>query len=1727
MPYLRLAGKVASWPIVLERPRLIGLLDSHYGRVGSGPAFALYDQPVSPALVEQHLVVTDRLGKRLRANAVTPQSVARVLDAEIDTRYVVAISIEGLPADGQAIVLSLPDWQEAGQRPKLSEFELEVSRTLELRAMRSTSDRDDDRLPQQARWELDFNNQVEPSRFQEALIITPEPISIDVSRTWNGQIGLGAELAPGVRYHLSTKPELTDVLGNRLAEPLDLRFQAADLVPVLSVPQLPVLVERVEPRLPIKVRNVDELSVELRRFESAAAFAKAMAVGHRSRCADYGLRGVPTTVESPRISGTPNTSERLDLPLAGGPGLFCVEVWASGRGSEAHGRMSDAVLVQSTDLGVSAKVFADTVLAWVTSLGDASPMAGVTIRLFDRNGAEISTGTAGRDGVVKLAAKGVAIRTGLADSIFLLAATKDDLSVTQLRDDQLSSPFQYGLEGEVHDTEKLDAVVFTERGVYRPGDTVHLKLILAAAGATPPQLQIQDPRGQQVIARELALDSFGSADLDLELKEQAPVGRYVVRLTRGRAVTVRTFSVEEYRVPSFRVLIAPSDQQRVWKRGDQISATVRAEYLHGGVLDGRQAHWQVWRQPQAFAPAGFPGFVFSLSDGSGLEGSIASGSDRLNAQGELAVSFRSEHPSSAGPMRYVLEAAVTDVDRQAYAGRISQVVHPADFYVGLRPPQLSVLGAGDTLTVPIVAIASDGKPIAGVEVRSRLERIDYHTTARMAADADVQLRSRPVPVDRDHCLVTTGQAPVTCSFTITEAGEYQVRAWAEDSEHRSVQAGFKITASGSNPAAWPRFDQDRIEVVADQPRYRAGDVARLIVQSPYEKARGLLTIERDQVLEHRLLTIDSDTPAIEVPIRAEHAPNVFVSVILVRGRVHTLKDASGYETGAPGFKMGYAELAVEPGEQRLAVKVEPAATTAHPGQSVRVGLTVRDSRGRPCPGQATVFVVDEAVLSLTGYRTPDPVAQLYAERPLGVRTGESRHELTQARRTRREQIFSASGDGGEFQLGDLPDEMRRLFKSTAYWNPNVVVGDDGSAKVEIELPDNTTTYRIMAVVTDSRSRVGADDSQVVVRKPLMVQPVLPRFVYPDDELQIEALVFNGTTAAGTVELAGELDGLAPPEGGVRGRTKVEPGRQGSFKFKVRVSGRDRATVRFAARLGEHSDAVEVTLPILGPGTRRTVVASRSITGRETISIDLPAERLPGTAKVEVVISSTVLSELKDAVQYLMGYPNGCIEQTTSTAYPLVVLRDLLPEIGVEVDQAKLKEYAEAGIRRILSFQTESGGLSYWPGGSQPHAFATAFGLTALIEGKKRGYDVPDEALAGMADYLEHSLRAGEITGEMPHGSLADGDTRALFVMTLGRLGRPQPAYVSTLWRERGKLTPFGLSFLAIAVKEMPGDQSLLGPILAAIREAAREEEREAWFEGDRRGGWSFDSPLRTQAGALLAHATAADTAAMSGKLLTGLLARRQYGLWGNTQENVFGIMGVHALTQRAGAAGEAPRMSLSVMGRKVADGDLEVVSQRVRRLSLTERDLGLSAGRGKSIAAELVNNGGTPVFLTLRAEYEVPLSEDKRRAQSQGFTISRRYETVDGDSLEGRPIPLGSLVRVRLQIDNPEHRNYVAIDDKLPAGLEPLNTNLETTETVAAGAFSATVQRSRSVLSYSEIRDARVAFYVDDMLPGEYEYSYVARATTPGAYLRPAGRVEAMYEPEIGGNTSIDTVEVQ
>lgn len=1713
VPPFSLAGKVASWPVVVGQPRFVGFLNHFSLGIGQGPLLVIYDQPVKPAEIAKRLTFAD--GAKFTV-AAAPSAVPYATPQTLPAGHVVAVTLTRPPEDGGTIEVKVPTW---GDDDWSSEsWPLDVRRTV---SVASVVDSDGQALGTapvglDARLELTLTGSVESALASRGIRVVPEPVGLDVS-AWGEQVVITATLDPGVDYELHIDPTLQDALGNKFGAVPDAAFRSRDLEPFLALPAQPITSELGRASLEVHARNVAGLTAKVFPV-SAAAYALGAENGVAT-CASIHPTGPGATLTVPKPpKDVTNEIESIDVAV-GAAGPRCVEISGQGAGSEASGPLSAAILVQNTDLGVTAKVYDGHVFAWVTKLGKPAPVAGAKVVVYDDGGGQLANGVTDADGIAVVEASD-AHGYGVDASLYLAATSGTDTAVVALREDRLSPATSFGVRGAVEGVTELAAALFTERGAYRPGETARVTLMggprLANQSAS---ITVTDPRGQEVVSDDVRLDAFGTGSLAVPTRSGAPVGRYDAIAAVGEATANAWYRVEEYRVPTFQVKVASEAEE--WPKGKPVTASLSAAYLQGGTLDGRQMSWVVVRSPEPFAPPAFPRFAFGLGDPSAVAGAIASGAGRLDGTGVAAVTFTPSHPSSAGPVRYTVEATVTDVDRQAWSGRTSRVVHPAMFYVGVKPPLRSVVSEGDVLDVPVVAVDPTGKRVDGAIIRVRLERIDHHTTSQMGRSGAVQTTSSPVAVPSDACLVTTGPEPVSCAFTVPSAGRWRVRAWAQDGRGNDVQSGFEVDATGDEPAAWPRFDRERIEVRADKPTYAPGETAHLVVETPFDEATGLLTLERDGVLSHRVFTIRKDTPSLDVPLDASAAPNVFATVVLLRGRMHDQVDATGFETGAPSFRIGVTELVVSRAAQRLNVGVAPSPAVSEPKATVSASFTVADPGGKPVEGQAVVMVVDEAVLGLTGYATPDPVASLFPVRPLGVRSGDSRLELPNALRSRREELFPG-GDGGD--LGPLPgDLLRSLFESTAFFDAAVPV-HAGNGSVTFTLPDQTTTFRVMVVAVDAGGRGGSADAVLVVRRPLTVQAVAPRFVMPGDKLRVEALIH--ADRAGGTDVSASFEGLRAT-GPTAGSVQVTAGGTAKFPVDVEVTGKGTAKIRFVAKQGTtRQDAVEVTLPILEPGASRSVVESATVSGDQKLSVVFPADRVKGTEQLEIVASTTSLTALKDAIGYLMGYPNGCIEQTTSTAYPLVVLEDLLPEIGVDVDRKQLREYSEAGVRRILSFQTDQGGLSYWPGGTEPHAFATAFGLTALIEARHKGYDVPDKDLARMGDFLEASLAKGEITGEMPHAAIADGDTRALFVMTLGRLGRPQPAWIERLWSDRSKLTAFGLSFLEVSAQEIDPHHPLIDPIRAEIAKAAKRQADEAWFEGDRSQGWSMDSPLRTHAASLLAFSTGGD---LGGPLLTGLLDRQEGGMWGNTQENVFGIMGVRAVAARSKDGGTPAitltRSSGAAAGAPIDLRAMEAPSARVRRLTLGSEALGLGAGAAtQTITA---NTTGKPVNLTVRARYDVQLTPENRAPQKHAIAITRTVETTEGAPVDLAAVPLGTLVRVRLVVTNDAPLHYVAIDDRLPAGLEPLNMALATTERASLGAPTPEVTRMLPLLSYTEIRDARVAFYADELPAGTYEVRYLARATTPGTFLRAAARAEAMYDPDVWGTTAIDTVVVK
>lgn len=1719
-----MGSKVSSTPVVGGSPRFVAFLDSNTRKIGRSPLYVLYDQPVDPA------VLGPRFSASLSSGAYSklPLSVYRPERLEIDAEglydpaNVLAVSLASLPPDGSQLRLSYPVGG-AEKKDSMGSQAFVVFTHFAWSSDDLESIRGGAAARLESRWDLQFNSSFDPEAFEAAFSISPRPASLDFSFGYDSEVRIRATFDVGRSYTVKLDPAFKDNLGNGLVEPLAFSFRSQDLTPLLELPAYTLLLETGSNRLPVKLRNLEELRVDSYRFPSPSAFIAALSTHDTSR--GGGLSALPSV--SVRLDDkTMNAILKGEFGIGKEPGLKLVEVRGKGRGTESSGSLSRSVLLQTSDLGVSAKVSDGAVFVWVTRLSSASPVGGATVTLHRADGSALASATTAADGVATLKSP-AANGSELGAPLFLSAASGADVSVCRLVNEELSGAWQFDLPGAVKGSRPLAAALFTERGAYRPGESVHIKAFVRPLpeyrGLKDLVCAIRDPKGQEVFRKSAALDPYGGAAWSFATAPGAAVGDYSIDLMLGDNTTSAVFHVEEYRVPTFQVSL--DDSGMSWTNEGEVIVKASASYFKGGALGGRPVTWRVYRQPADYAPPGFPGYVFYLDRDLSAAGTVVDEEGSLDSQGAARLSFSPSHPDSFGPMTYIVQASVTDSDQQNYAGRTSKTVHATDLYVGLRPPAHSVVGSGERLSFPAVVVDLEGKAVPGRKVRAFLDTLSYEQSTMIDASESARTYNREVVSTRELEGFSSDSAPVEYGFSVGAAGAYRLRLETVDQRGHTASTGFAFTASGGEAVAWPRFDRERVELLLDKKSYEVGDTASLVVQTPFKEATGLLTVEANGVLDHYPFTIKGDTPSVRFPVKAAYVPNAYVSVILLRGRTHYAKDATGFETGAPAYRIGYARLEVDPAAERLETVIESEKITASPGQWVGFSFSLKDAMGRASQASAAVMVVDEAVLGLTSHRTPDPVALAYAFRVLAVRNASNLLDLPYSRRSRFEKMFP----GGDSDLSAIlpvsDDLLRKLFKSTAFYDPALLTGADGVGRVSFKLPDNLTTYRIMVVAADKVGRMGSAQAPLYTRKAFAVEPSMPRFVYEGDELTIHARLFNSTEKGGEATVKAAFSGLELVDGAMAGPARVEAGSQADIAYRVRVAaGASEAKVRYLASMGSLEDAVEYSIPIRVKGDKRTSTANAVLQGSGSVSLDLPRAHSPGT--VELVISQTPLSELKDSVQYLMGYPNGCIEQTTSTAYPLVVLKDLLPAIGVQVDMADLKAYSEAGVARILSFQTKSGGLSYWPGGTEPHAFATAFGLTALIEAKKRGYNVPDAALKGMGDYLEYALSTGKITGEMPHMAMADADTKALFVMTLGRLGRPQPGYIKELWAHKDAFTPFGLSFLAIAAKEDPASRPLLEPILAEVKAAAIRAKGEAYFDSTAKGGWSFDSPLRTDAGALNAYAVTNLDGAMSQELLKGLLARRNDGLWGNTQENVFGIMGIYELVSGTPAEGAASPsgLSVSINGKRFEASAFERNSMGVLRLSIPESSLGPSLS---SLKAEVSSSSGLTTFVTLRAAYEVPVDTAFLAPVSRGFAYERRYSAMDGSSLDGRDIPLGSLVRVTLRIHNDAERHYVAVDDLLPAGLEPLNPKLATTQSLDLGPLSDLTLKGQSVTSYSEIRDHRVAFYADELLPGDYEFVYVARATSAGDFFLPQGRVEAMYQPDECATTGGGRVSVR
>jgi uncharacterized protein YfaS (alpha-2-macroglobulin family) len=1079
---------------------------------------------------------------------------------------------------------------------------------------------------------------------------------------------------------------------------------------------------------------------------------------------------------------------------------------------------------------------------------------------------------------------------------------------------------------------------------------------------------------------------------------------------------------------------------------------------------------------------------------------------------------------------------VEDVSRQTIASRASAIVHPGEFYVAMKPPKDLFLDKGTKLAPEVLAIEPSGKKRTGVKIAIDLLKRSWNTVVEATGDTSSRYDSRPVDTKIASCEVTSDAAARTCDLPPASPGYFILRASAKDGRGNVVAASTEIYVLGEGSVGgWAVEQGARLSLVPDKKSYEVGDTAKILVKSPFANAEALVTVERAGVYETRRMTLSGGMPTIAVPITDALRPNVFVSVDLVRGRTKAAP-ARGQDVGAPAFRLGYAELRVNPEARRLDVKVTPTKKDFRPGEEVDADVFVKDRAGKPTRAEVTFYAVDEGVLMLTGYKTPDPIPVFTRPRPLAVFALETREDLAKIK-----SFVGALGEDKGFEGGGGGASVREDFRATAYFTS--VVAENGKAHVHFKLPDGTTTYRLMAVVAAEDDRFGFGESQVVTSRSLMARPAMPRFLRTGDSIEAGVVLSSKGMPASNVEVQLTVEG-ATLSGEAKKMVALPANGSVEVRWPIASPKAGKASFLFRARAPGGADDVRVTREVSAPMVPEAVALYGETTDAVAEKLgDLSALR-SDVGGLDMRVASTALVGLDDGVEQLVKYPYGCTEQLTSRLVPLLPLRDLAKDYGMTLPP-NVDEMIASTVGKILERQHGDGGFGWWTDSPRSDPWLSGYALWGLTLAKKYGAPMPDNAIASATRYVRRELDKAKDDG-------LGGATAAFLLDVLASAGSPDTGYATRWFERREKLPLFAKALLAHAMvtsKMKPEDAREL---MRDFENHLRVTPTGATVVENLGDAYAplLDSEARTTAMALRAMIAIDPKQPLAGRLAKGLLAARNKGTWRSTQETAWALLSLDDYRR----AQEATPPDFDA---RVFMGETMIFEQPFHGRSLAPKtesftmDKLLAGGAAGSALAFQVKGSGK-LFYEARLRYAK--KELPREAIDRGFYIRKVVRSVRPDGLKDAlaTVPnasavsaaAGDLVLVDLIVVTPDPREHVVVEDPLPAGLEPVQAELATTarsldvtDAYGAGDESDWDQSGDDARSggsaytfawyHREIHDDKVLTFVPHMSAGMFHYRYLARATTAGRFVVPPTRAECMYEPETFGRTAATGFEVK
>ncbi len=1325
--------------------------------------------------------------------------------------------------------------------------------------------------------------------------------------------------------------------------------------------------------------------------------------------------------------------------------------------------ISDSRLISLSDIGLIVKEGTDKLTVFANSIGSATAISGVNLVAYGANNQVLGMGSTNAEGVAEIAYTRKE-QPGFRPAM-IIAKTASDFNYLLFGNTRVNtSRFEVG--GKRLNATGLDAFVYSERGVYRPGEQVHFAAIIRDYNWNPiADLPVKGkflfPTGKEMKSFRKTLNKEGSTDGSIDIPVAAITGTYVLELYSGNDVLLSSLPIQVEEFVPDRIKVQTTLDKTTLKPGEKVTLDLVAENFFGPPAANRNFETEIQVKQLLFSPKKYRNYQFSLTNQqSFFDKKLFEGKTGEDGSATIEYTVPALY-NKIGLLQAKFFTTVFDETGRPVSRAVQADIPTQHVFFGIGYNGYDYFPLNQAVQFPLIALSTTEQVLNGQSAKIEVIKQEYRTILTRSGEY-FRYESQKEEKILASTTVTISGENSSYSFVPRSPGSYEIRVSVPGSTTYVSRSFYSYGQWGGDYTSFEVNTDGNIDIETDKTNYSVGEEVKLLFKTPFS-GRLLITMEQDKVLSYQYLNVEKRSATLTLPLSEAHLPNVYITATLIKP--HTESDLP--LTVAHGFR------GITVSDKRRSLPVEIIAETSSRSKKTQQ-VKVKAVAG----AMVTLAAVDNGVLQVTDFKTPDPYKHFYADRALTVNAFDLYPLLFPELKATR----SSTGGDGELRMDQRVNPMpNKRVKILSYWSGLASTNSSGEAGFSVEIPAFSGEVRLMAVA-HAGNRFGSAEKNMKVADPVVLSTAMPRFMSPGDSIDIPLTIANTTaqplSGTATIHVSGAVQngGLAEQQVSIPANSETRVVFKAAAKEAI---GTARVKMEVKAGGSLYAEEVDITVRPASTLQKRSGSGSVATNGSVNLTIGDP-DFMPSSVRKKLVISRSPLLELGNLLDKLVNYPYGCTEQSISAAFPQLYYGSLSEQLqrGDAAGKTAAANVLEA-IRKIKMRQQYTGAIALWDNDRSEHWWTSIYAAHFLVEAKKAGFDVEPSLLETLLSFINQRLGVkNTITyyyNKDQQKKIAPKEVAySLYVLALS--GKANIASMN-YYKSRPELLSLDSKYMLAAAYALAGDKNRFAEMLPS------------GFSGENsipETGGSFYSPLRDEAIALNVLLEVQPQHPQVAGMAKNLVQKFRAQSWFSTQEASFGFL---ALGKLAASQAKTKATATIQSGGKTI-GALKDESVTFETAALNVASIQIKAENG-------------PVYYWWEAE-GISVS-GRYKEEDQYLKVRRQFYDRNGKQLQGRRFSQNDLIIVQLVLEKAYSGviENVVITDLLPAGFEIENPR---TKDIPGMDWI----RDAAVATAMDVRDDRLHLFVDAR-NNKQVYYYAVRAVSPGIYQQGPVSADAMY----------------